>query len=128
MYATTADIAARWAGYDATEHETRAGVLIGDAEALILDRIPDLAGRIAAGIVSANTVKAVVCNVVSRVLRNPGGYRQESDGDYSYTYAPGANTPGEVALNRVDIASLQGRRRATTVAANDSALELVPTS
>ncbi|MQA14219.1 MAG: hypothetical protein GEV09_08615 [Pseudonocardiaceae bacterium] len=121
VYASTEDISGRWAGYDPDEHEDRATRLIGDAEALLLDRIPGVPQRIANGVVSDRTVTAVVVDMVKRVLRNPDGYRSEGDGDYNYVYSPGAYTPGEVGMTRTDLSRLNGPRRGVTgsLAADD---------
>lgn len=57
---------------------------IGQAERIILRRIPDLATRISNGEITADDVKDVVVAAVLRVIRNPEGYLSESDGTYSY--------------------------------------------
>lgn len=127
LYAEPADIAAKWSGYRSTEHEALAITLIGEAEGLILDRFPQLPDRIANGTVSEVTVKAVVTDMVKRVLRNPEGYRSEADGNYNYAYAPGAYTPGEVDLTAGDIRRLNGHRQAATVSAgaDDPAMDIL---
>lgn len=122
VYASPQDIAGRWPGYSADEHDARAEKLIGDAEALMLDRIPALPARIANGVVSERTVTVVVSDMTTRVLRNPEGYRSEDDGDYRYVYAPGAYTPGEVGMTRSDLSRLNGPRRGATGPGDDDAL------
>lgn len=117
LYADPADIASRWGGYRPEIHEALAVSLIGDAEALLLDRIPQLPLRIANGVVSEQTVSSVVVDIVKRVLRNPEGFRSEADGDYNYAYAPGAYTPGEVGVTSGDLARLNGNRRGATLSA-----------
>lgn len=122
-YATAADVAARWPGYIAEDHQDFAEVLIGDAESLIADEYPGLDARIADGKLSERTVTQVVVAMVVRVLKNPSGFRREQDGDYEYQYAPSAVIPGEVALTAGDRAKLAGNRRATTIGPNDPALK-----
>lgn len=119
LYASSSDVGAKWAGYDTAQHQVRADVLIGEAETLIQDRIPDLALRISNGVISTKTVNHVVTSMVIRVLRNPEGYRSESDGDYNYAYAPGAYTPGEVGLTVSDLSRLRGSRGGVTVGPGD---------
>ena len=121
LYANPSDIAARWIGYRAEDHEALAITLIGDAESQLLDRVPQLPQRIANGVVFEQTVTSVVADIVKRVLRNPEGYRSEADGDYNYAYAPGAYTPGEIVITAGDIARLSGNRRAVTVGPGDDA-------
>ncbi|QKT07933.1 hypothetical protein HUN08_12600 [Gordonia sp. X0973] len=57
---------------------------IGQTERIILRRIPDLADRITAGDLSDDDVRDVVTAAVLRVVRNPEGFIQESDGTYTY--------------------------------------------
>lgn len=123
IYASPEDIANRWSGYDETTHSDLAVTLIGDAEALILDRIPYLATRIANGVVSERTVTAVVADMVTRVLRNPEGFREETDGDYSYARPAASAGTGRVELTGHDLSRLNGPRRgATTGPGDDGAL------
>lgn len=121
VYAHPQDVGDRWAGYSEAEHKARVVTLIGDAEALILDRIPGLPTRISKGVVSDRVVLAVVVDMCKRVLRNPDGFRSEDDGDYRYVYAPGAYTPGEVGMTASDLSRLNGSRRGATSGPNDDA-------
>jgi len=57
---------------------------IGDIEALILARIPTLAGLITAGSLATETVTMVEANAVIRKIRNPDGKQNEKIDDYSY--------------------------------------------
>lgn len=124
MYAEPSDVAARWPGYNAEEHEALATTKIVDAEALLLDKIPSLPQRIANGVVSERTVVKVVCDMVIRALRSPDGFRSEHDGDYQYEYAPGAESGGTVQFTRADAAELRGNRNGTTMGpGDDDALE-----
>jgi Gp19/Gp15/Gp42-like protein len=83
-YATVDDVAARL-GRDLDEAEQRlAAVLLDDAEQRIRARIPDLDERVNASEHYRALVVSVEAAAVVRVLRNPGGYRSETDGNYSY--------------------------------------------
>lgn len=57
---------------------------LGDAELLIRHRIPDLDDQILANTLDVEIVKLVESEMVLRLIRNPEGYSQESDGNYSY--------------------------------------------
>lgn len=84
-YTSVADVRARLGRpLSDAEHEL-AAVLLEDAENLIRARIPDLDARIGDGRIRRELVVMVEANAVVRVLRNPGGFRSESAGDYSYT-------------------------------------------
>lgn len=92
MYATADDVRKLWGKATLTQEETDLVELrIAQAERLILRRIPDLADKIASGEIDVEDVKTVVCEAVLRVARNPDGYVQESDGNYSYMVATGSN-------------------------------------
>ncbi|MEO6089642.1 MAG: Gp19/Gp15/Gp42 family protein [Umezawaea sp.] len=57
---------------------------LGDAELLLRSRIPDLTARVASGALARDAVVMVEADMVLRLVRNPEGYAQESDGNYSY--------------------------------------------
>lgn len=100
-YATAADVAARLGRELTPDETTLVNTRLGDAERLILRRIPDLADQITAGDIDVEDVKQVEAEAVLRVVRNPDGYRQETDGNYSYMLSAEAAsgvlgiTPGE---------------------------------
>ncbi len=84
-YATADDVAARL-GRDLDDAEQRlAAVLLDDVEHRLRARIADLDERVAASDHYRALVVSVEAAAVVRVLRNPGGYRSETDGNYSYT-------------------------------------------
>ncbi|MGH3760256.1 Gp19/Gp15/Gp42 family protein [Actinophytocola sp.] len=84
-YASVADVEVRL-GRPLTDAERDlAAVLLEDAETVIRVKIPDLDQRIADGRLRRELVVMVEANAVVRVLRNPGGFRSETAGDYSYT-------------------------------------------
>ncbi|MGC8001615.1 hypothetical protein, partial [Salmonella enterica] len=55
-----------------------------DAVAWINDVVPAATLRLRAGTLNELTWIKTVCDVVFRVLRNPSGKQNESDGVYSY--------------------------------------------
>lgn len=61
---------------------------IDEAVRELLNVIPDIPTRIAAGTLNANLVSDKVVAAVLRVVRNPTGYDQESEGEYSYKLRP----------------------------------------
>lgn len=83
-YASNTDVAVRWARELTPEEEALVDARLGDIERRILKKVPDLADKITAGTVDVEDVKAVESDAVLRLVRNPDGYIQESDGDYSY--------------------------------------------
>ncbi|MBO0830325.1 MAG: hypothetical protein J2P24_21330 [Streptosporangiales bacterium] len=103
-YATVDDVAVRLGRPLTDDERAMVAALLGDVEALIKARIPDLDAQVTAGTIARDVVVMVEANAVLRVLRNPGGYRSESDGDYSYTVDANAAagyltiTPDEWAL------------------------------
>lgn len=84
-YASVDDVADRLGRPLTDDERDLAAVLLDDAENLIRARIPDLEERVAAGRIRRELVVMIEANAVVRVLRNPGGYRSETAGDYSYT-------------------------------------------
>lgn len=72
------------------DESTHVGSLITRAESLIEEEVTDFTEKTTAGGESydASFVKKVihiVADAVARVLRNPGAFRQETEGNYSYT-------------------------------------------
>lgn len=69
-----------------TDDEKRlAATLLEDVEAIIRSRVRNLLRRAAADESYRQIVVMVEANAVLRVLRNPEGYRQETEGNYSYS-------------------------------------------
>lgn len=80
--ATVADIEDRWRPL--TEQETTNAVaFLGDAWAELLSRRPNLEADVTAGTVAEANVIRVVSAMVLRILKNPGGYDQESIDDWT---------------------------------------------
>ncbi|TCO56904.1 Gp19/Gp15/Gp42 family protein [Actinocrispum wychmicini] len=83
---------------DLDENEARiVTTRLADAELLITDKIPDLTDRVATGVLSKKTVVMVESDMVLRLIRNPEGYTQESDGNYSYMIS------SQVASGRLEV-------------------------
>lgn len=83
-YATDADVAVRWARTLTPEEIALVNARLGDIERRIKRRVPDLAEKVVDGTVDIEDVIQVEADAVLRLVRNPEGYIQESDGDYSY--------------------------------------------
>ncbi len=114
-HATVEDVRERFTRALTVDEERLAATLLGDAEALLRRRVRDLDGRASADQDYRRLVVMVEAESVLRVLRNPEGYRSESDGDYSYIRS------AVVASGRLNIldeewALLGVRRGAYTVA------------
>lgn len=81
-YATAIDIADRL-GRDLDESEERIiEARLEDVEALILQRIPDLNDRVNSGKLNERLVVMAEADALMRLIKNPDGYRQETDGNY----------------------------------------------
>lgn len=83
--ATVADVEARY-NHELTDDERRVvETRLEDAERIIRTRVPDLDERISTGALSSDVVAMVEADTVLRLIRNPEGVRQETDGNYSYS-------------------------------------------
>lgn len=131
MYATLADVEVYFG--PVPEHDVaRVETLIGHAEALVAQAVPNLAGRITTGRATAGLVAQVVGEMVAAVLRNPEGVRQRSEtvGPFSRattfggTATAGIVDPeqGVLVVSRRQRRMLGDRRGAVTVPAADPAL------
>lgn len=78
---------------------------IGDVEAMVASRLPDLAERVEAGFPPASVVAAVIANAVIRKIKNPDGKQNERIDDYSYGYTTDA-ARGELFLTEEEWALL----------------------
>jgi hypothetical protein len=83
--ATSQDVVDRWLG-EPLEAEVLAviDVRLNDAERILKNRVPDLLVRAAEDAEYAETVVQVESDMILRLIKNPDGYSQESDGNYSY--------------------------------------------
>lgn len=83
-YATPEDVSSRL-GRDLDESEALiVNVRLNDVERLIRSRKPSLDADITSGMLDVEVVKQVEAEAVLRLVRNPEGYRSETDGNYSY--------------------------------------------
>lgn len=113
--ATIDDVQDR-ASWELSEDERRlSGTLLRDVEAILVSRLPRLPDRAARSEPYRDLVVQVEANAVLRVLRNPEGYRQEAEGNYSYSLSA-AVASGRLWILDDEWAMLGGRRGASTVA------------
>ncbi|KZM68835.1 Gp19/Gp15/Gp42 family protein [Nocardia terpenica] len=83
-YAEPADVAVRWGRTLTSEEKALITARLTDVERRIRRKISDLDKKIAAGTILRDDVVQVEADAVLRLVRNPDGYIQESDGSYSY--------------------------------------------
>lgn len=121
-FATTEDVELAWnqpvtgGAVDYVEY------LIGKAERLVRDKVPQLDARILAGKLATETVGDVVVDMVVRLLRNPEGLSSESAGDYSYQ-RNAATGEGRITMHSDEVARLRGNAGAvSSVPVGDDAL------
>src|SRR5690554_1449162 len=84
-YATVEDVESRFTRELTDEERTLVQSRLEDVEAVIRTRIPDLDEKVASGTLSEQVIIMVESEAVLRVLRNPEGFSQETDGNYSYS-------------------------------------------
>lgn len=82
--ATAQDVENRWVRDLSEEENTLVNTRLEDAERLIRRKITDLDAQITAGTILEDDVKMVEADAVLRLLRNPEGFTQETDGSYTY--------------------------------------------
>jgi hypothetical protein len=70
-WATVEDFTARWVGDNRPTDETLIQVLLDDAETVVVSEYPKIQDRIDDSLLPVELVRMVVCNMVSRVFRNP---------------------------------------------------------
>ena len=108
-YASPADVNARLVGRDLDDDESAVvATRLDDAEELIRDRIPDLDQRIASGALRERLLVMTEAEAVLRLIRNPDGYAQETDGNYSYSLS------AAVASGRLEISQDEWSRLGVT--------------
>lgn len=66
--------------------ETLTAALLRRASEMLRAHFPDLAARVADGVITAEAPAMAAINMVLRVLRNPDGLRAETTGPFSRTY------------------------------------------
>lgn len=104
------DVLGSWIGRKPGVAESVVEAWIGKAEREIRREFPDMQARIETGDEPdlLETVQDVVTAMVTRVLRNPEGYRQMSrtDGSITASATIGGETPGELRLTTKEYDSL----------------------
>jgi hypothetical protein len=98
-YATSEDVQNR---YHEELDETLTLIVntrLADAELLLKSRIPDLDDKVEEGTILEAIVVMIESEMVLRLIRNPDGYSQESDGNYSYAIYQ------QVASGRLEVLS-----------------------
>lgn len=84
-FATFQDVEDRFYRTLSEEERVLVETRLGDAEGKIRIRIPDLDARIVANPTLADVVARVCADAVIRLIINPEGYQEETDGNYSYS-------------------------------------------
>lgn len=111
-----ADVIDAWIGEDAPSDPVLIQTWIDKAERDLRSRIPDLQARIDAEAEEdppstnlEDTAKDVVVAMVTRVFRNPEGFRQLSTttGPYTESQTLGGDAPGTLEPTSAELAKLQ---------------------
>lgn len=84
---------------------TRCQSLLNDGWEQILTRVPGVVARYTSGVLRPGAVVAVLREAVSAVLRNPGGFLEESIEDWSGR-RDAASSTGKLLLSDDDLAML----------------------
>lgn len=113
--ATVDDVQDRFNRPLTEEERDLAATLLVDVEAILRGRIRDLDDRCAADANYRALVVMVEANSVLRVLRNPEGYRQETEGNYGYSLSA-AVASGHLFVMDSEWALLGASRGAWTIA------------
>lgn len=95
-HATATDVANRLGRALTDEETTLVNTRLEDAERMLSRRV-DLANGLVAGTFVEADVVQVEADMVLRLVRNPEGFYQESDGTYSYQFSR------EVASGRLEV-------------------------
>lgn len=118
-FATADDVAGVWRTLTLDE-EVVAGNLVTYASAIVRRHVLDIDARIAAGDLDAALATLVVAEMVARKLKNPDGYRSETESidDYAHTVTrDGDLAPGGLFITDTELATLRkDRSRSFSVA------------
>lgn len=116
-FASVADLEARWRTLSAAE-KTQAGVLLGDASAIVRAFSPTVDARVADGSLDADVPKLIVCAIVKRAMLagDSAGVKttQETTGPFSQSFTF-ANPTGDMYLLAAEKRMLRGGARAFMV-------------
>lgn len=115
-WATASDVIDAWIGDDVPTDDAKVDLWIARAERLIRATFPSITDRIDNEELDlADNVKDVIVAMVTRVFRNPQGYRSmtgnQTSGPYSAndTVTFGGDNPGALALTDDEKALIGGR-------------------
>jgi hypothetical protein len=115
-YATVEDVQARYHEEIDEALAVVVGTRLGDAELIIRNSIPDLDDRVAESETYEQIVIMVESDMVLRLIKNPDGYSQESDGNYSYAiYQQVASGRLEVLDDEWDLLAPNGGKGAYVI-------------
>lgn len=97
-YASPSDVQDRYIGrtFDSDELSI-ISTRLDDAELILKTRIPDLDTRVNENQTFHDLIVMIECEMVLRLIKNPDGYTQETDGNYSYSVS------ARVASGRLDV-------------------------
>lgn len=84
-YATPEDVEVRFMRPLDEDEKRVVAARLEDAELLLRSRIPDLDEKVTTGVLDQALVVMVEAEMVLRLIRNPDGLVQETDGNYSYS-------------------------------------------
>lgn len=84
-YATPEDVEVRFMRPLDEDEKRVVAARLEDAELLLRSRIPDLDEKVTTGVLDQALVVMVEAEMVLRLIRNPDGLVQETDGSYSYS-------------------------------------------
>lgn len=105
------DVIDAWIGEGAPSDPDLVQVWIDKAEREVMYRVPDVLTRISAGDLDQQVVIDVVVAMVTRVFRNPEGFRQKATtaGPFTESSTFGGNIPGALGLTDEELAKLQSK-------------------
>lgn len=121
VYATMADIEARW-GASLASQQQQVQALLDDAHAYIRARVPTVDARVTGGSVDAAVVTSVIAQMVLGVLRNPEGLRAEMAGVFQRQMDTSGSAAGRLTLTDEQLMLLGESRDAITLELTDEAL------
>lgn len=90
-----------------------------DAENKIRTKLPDLDYRLTEEPLLQDTVVTVCCEAVIRLIKNPDGFSQETDGSYNYMRFE-TNLEGVLTITREEWADLGIKKKISVIHMNPS--------
>lgn len=114
-YATFEDVNTRFYREIDPKDRSLIEARLQDAEVKIRRRIPDLDLRVQEDATLLSTVVAVCCDAVIRLIHNPEGFLQESDGNYSYMREQGLASSTRLEITPDEWADLGVRSKIAVI-------------